>query len=472
MSDDDLERRLEEMYRSLDASARRVEARWRSRPATRRRFADPSRSTAAWLGAGIAAAAAVLLVVLALRSEKRPPIDVVHVPVPPPAVEPRRPAPPPAPPPPKPAPEAAPETPRPAPPPPIPPPAPAPPVPDVPKDPVPPAPAPAPKPPLPAEPAPAPTRVAKASLVLPETDGTFELADRSLRGRQKDVTVSAGDRLRATNTVRLTLADDRFVLLAPRSVVEFRPEEKRLAFFLEQGEALAELIGPGPEVRVATKSCEVTPLGTVFAVKVVPGRSIVTVEKGRVEVQSPKGKATLRAAESMQAADDGTLGATAAADLRTLAWARGHRPAELTLFSEDFSKPGAWEGEIDKGVARAVARPGTEPMLHLAGDRLFEVPARGVLTIVCRSDRTSKLKIQVFAGDVRSTYRIDVPLLRTSDWRVLTFTMDDFIPTDRTKATGRPAPGAPITDLLLMYGEVEERGSFWVDSIKVTELRP
>lgn len=469
MKNDDLERRLDDLYRSLDASARRVEARWKTRPATRRRTADSSHPLAAWLGAAVAAAAAVLLVVLALRSEKRVPIDVVQVPAPQATPEPRRtPPPPPVP---VVAPRPTPEpTPAPLQPPPPPPPSPVVPAPEPPKPPVPPPPVPPPPPP-PVE-APAPTRVVRASVLLQELDGTFDLADKALRGKQKDVTVSAGDRLRAASgVVRLTLAEDRIVLLAPRSVVEFRPEEKRLALLLEQGELLADLVGSGPEIKVVTRACEVTPIGTVFAVKVVPGKAIVTVEKGRVEVQSPKGKSALRAAESIQAADDGTLGANAPADFRTLAWARGQRPAELTLYSEDFSKAGAWEGEIDKGVARAVPKPGSAPVLHVAGDRLFEVPVRGTLTLVCRSDRTSKLKIQVYAGDVRTTYRIDVPLLRTSDWRTLTFSMDDFVPSDRTKATGRPAPGAPITDLLLMAGDDEDRGNFWVDSIRVTELR-
>jgi hypothetical protein len=287
------------------------------------------------------------------------------------------------------------------------------------------------------------------------------------------VTVFSGDRLRAASAVKLTLAEDRFVLLAPRTLVEFRPEEKRLALSLEQGEALADLASPGPEIRIVTKSCEVAPLGTVFAVRIVSGRAVVTVERGRVEVRSAKGKATLRAAESLQAAEDGTLSTPAPADFRSLAWARTHRTAELTLYSEDFSKPGAWEGEIDKGVARAVARPGSAPMIHLASNLpIFEVPVRGLLTVVCRADRASKLKVQIFAGDVRTTYKVEVPVLRSSEWRTLTFAFDDFVSTDRSKASGRPAPGAPVNDLLLMYGEEDERGSFWVDAIKVTELRP
>jgi hypothetical protein len=310
--------------------------------------------------------------------------------------------------------------------------------------------------------------------VLRETDGSFDYGDRAVRGKQKEFNVSAGERLKAGSApVKLTLADDRVVLLAPRTVVEFRPEEKRLALSLEQGEALADLIGPGPEIRIVTKACEVTPLGTVFAVRVGPGRSGITVEKGRVEVQSSRAKATLRAGEALQAADDGTLGAAVPADFKTLSWTRGHRPAELTLYSEDFSRPGSWEGDVDKGVARALPRPGSGPTLHLATEKpIFEVPLRGFMTIVCRADRTSKLKVQLFAGDVRTTYRFDVSLARSSEWRTLTVNFDDFVPADRTKATGRPAAGAPIGDLLLMVGEEDERASFWVDSIKVTEVRP
>src|SRR6185436_9892143 len=151
---------------------------------------------------------------------------------------------------------------------------------------------------------------------LKEAEGTFELGDKSSRGRQKDLEIALGERLRASTPVKLTLGDDRFVLLAPRSVVEFRPDEKRLTLGLEQGELIADLIGAGPELRVAARGCEVVPLGTVFGVKVDAARVFVTVEKGRVEVQSPKGRASLRAAESLLASADGTLGAPVPADFR------------------------------------------------------------------------------------------------------------------------------------------------------------
>jgi hypothetical protein len=466
----ELEGQLDEFYRKLDPSARRVEVRWRSKPATRRSAAGGSRSAAAWLGAGVAAAAAILLVVLALRSEQKPaPEPVVKAPAPfePP---PRRDLLPPSPPPlaPKPAPvEPRPPdvTPR--------PPEPRPETPPLEPPKIPPPPPPAPRPEAPKREDPAGTKVVRASVVLRETDGSFEVADKGVRGRQKEFTVFAGDRLRASTPVKITLADDRFVLLAPRAIVEFRPEEKRLSLSLEQGELLADLVGPGQDLRVVTKACEIIPLGTVFGVKVDPGRVMVTVEKGRVDVQGAKGRAVLRAAESLQASDDGSLGAPAPADFRVLAWARKHRAPELALFAEDFAKAGAWIAEVDKGIARAVAKPGGGQVIHLATEKpVFDVPVRGSITLVCRSDRAGKIKIQFFCSDLRTTYtRTEIPILRGEAWRAVTIDFDEFVPSDKSRP-GRAPAGSPVTDLLIMYGEEGERGNFWVDSIKVTEVRP
>jgi hypothetical protein len=236
---DDLEKQLDEFYRKLDGPARRVEARWKSTPDA------GSNRIAAWLGAGVAAAAAILLMISALRTGPKPverPVAQGETPVEPAPrpVEPQPPTPLPVR---KPAPVQAPkpdETPRP------PEPRPEPPTPDpTPKPEPPPTPEPKspPEPPKPPTPVPE-TRPLRATAKLAETEGSFELADRSVRGKQKEFTVHAGDRLRATTTVKLTLADDRFVLLAPRTVVEFRPEEKKLALALEQGDLLADLLAP------------------------------------------------------------------------------------------------------------------------------------------------------------------------------------------------------------------------------------
>lgn len=478
MSDDpldpargDLERQLDEFYRKLDGSARRVEARWKSTPAS------TENRTAAWLGAGVAAAAAILLVILALRSEPKRSSEPAVVTVPTPIVEPRpQPVTPPAPPPaPVPAPtpleqpRPEPQTPRtPEPRPEPPPPAVPPPTPPVPPQP----PTPRPEPPKTDEPAPTKTRPT-TTVIVRETDGSFELGDKPVRGKQKEFQVKEPVRLRASTTVKLTLADDRVVLLAPRTVVELRPEEKRLSLAMEQGDLIADLIGPGPEIRVLTRACEITPLGTVFAVKVDAGRALVTVEKGRVEVQSAKGKATVRPAESVQAAEDGTIGAPAPADFRSMSWARGQRAPELTLFAEDFSAPGAWVGAVGGGAIKAVAQPGSGATLHYAVDKgMFEVPVKGYLTIVCRTDRAGKFKVQLYSPDQKTTYtKQNITILRGDAWRTVTIDFDELVPSDKSRPARLPG-GSTVADLLIMYGDEGDRGSFWVDAIKVTEVRP
>jgi hypothetical protein len=467
---DDLERQLDEFYRKLDGSARRVEARWKATPARE------SRALAAWLGAGVAAAAAILLLISALRTEPRRIEDpVVRVVPPAPATEP--------------APRPLPATPAPTPK--VTPPTPVEPSPRAPEPRKPELPTPQPQAPEPQKPTPQPapetkpeppksegipsTQVARASVKLTEAEGTFELTEKGmLRGKQRELKVGAGDRLRASTLVKITLADDRVVLLAPKSVLEFRPEEKRLSVSLEQGELIADLIGPGPELRVVTRACEVVPLGTVFGVKVDVGRVMVTVEKGRVEVQSSKGRAALRAAEALQAAEDGTLGTPAPADFRSMAWARSHRAPETTIYSEDFSKPGAWWGEIDRGAARAVSKAGAGPTVQIAVEKpgLFEVPVRGALTIVCRADRAARIKIQMYSPDLKTTYtKLNIPVLRGERWVPITIDFDELQPSDKSKPS-RMTPGSMVTDLLVMYGDEPGPGNFWVDSIKVTELRP
>lgn len=459
---DELERQLDEFYRKLDGSARRVEARWKSTPA-----AGESR-IAAWMGAGVAAAAAILLVLSALRSEPKVPGDAVVLVPPAPVVEPAptpTPAPAPAPRPFRPAPPEEPRREPPAP---------------RPSEPTrtPPAPAePRPAEPRPAEPAPTPppptppsTKVVRAKAVLRETEGSFDLADRGVRGKQTRLKVFAGDRLRASSLVKVTLADDRVVLLSPRTLVEFRPEEKRLTLAMEQGELLADLIGPGPEIRVVTKTCEITPLGTVFGVKADAGKVLVVVEKGRVDVQTPKGRATLRPAEAIQAADDGALHP---AEFRPMPWARSQRAPELALYADDFSRPGAWTGEVANGAVRAVARPGSGPLIQVVNDKgLFETPIRGSLSIVCRADRAGKFKVQLYSPEQKTTYtKQNINILRGEAWRTVVVDFDELVPSDKSRPARLPA-GSLVTDLLFMYGDEGERGNFWIDSLKVTELRP
>jgi hypothetical protein len=312
--------------------------------------------------------------------------------------------------------------------------------------------------------------------VVREIDGAFEIGDRAYRGKQKDFALGAGDYLKASTAVKLSLADDRFLLVAPRALIELRPDGKRLQIQLEQGELLAELVGPGPEVRVTTRLCEVQPVGTVFAVRADPKKTTVSVERGRVDVRGAKGQARLRAGEASSATEDGAVSAPAPADFRSLAWTRPHRPAELAPFAEDFLKPGAWKAEVAQGVARALPQPGSGPMIRLEAEHptkpLFEVPVRGALTLVYRSDRASRMYVQLFAADLRVNFRKDLSVLRGAAWRTLVVDFDEFVSVDRAKHAGKLPPGTPVTDLGIVYGEEGEKGNFWVDSIKATEVRP
>jgi hypothetical protein len=313
----------------------------------------------------------------------------------------------------------------------------------------------------------------RARVTLREVEGTFELGERTLRGRQKDLIVGSGDRLKASSVVKVTLAEDRFLLLSPRTTVELRPEEKHLAAAIEVGDLHAELIGPGPEIRVVTRTCEVIAAGTVFTVRAEERKSTVTVERGRVEVRGAKGKVQARAGETVQAAEDGALSAPGPADFRSLAWTRSHRPAESLLYSEDFAKPGAWKADLDKGAARGLPAPGVASLLHLESEKpIFDVPVRGQIQIVYRSDHASKLVVQFYVRDVRLNFRKEVPVVKTPTWRLLTLEVEEFTVLDKSKGAGRPPAGLGVYDLGLSYGEEGDRGTLWVASIKVLETRP
>ena len=103
---------------------------------------------------------------------------------------------------------------------------------------------------------------------------------------------------------------------------------------------------------------------------------------------------------------------------------------------------------------------------------MFEVPVRGSISIVCRTDRAGKFKIQLYSPDLKTTYTKQyIPVLRGDAWRTVTVDFDELVVSDKSRPA-RMTPGSVVTDLLLMYGEEGERGNFWVDSIKVTEVRP
>jgi hypothetical protein len=338
-----------------------------------------------------------------------------------------------------------------------------------PEEPPPPAPRPVPAP----EPPKPPTVVERAVALLREVEGSADLAGRPLKGAQKDVAAADGERLTAQTVVRLTLAPDRSVLLAPRAQVVFRPSKDRLTLALEQGELIAELNAPGPELRVATRTCEIRHVGTIFSVKVEEKRTIVMVEEGRVDVRSPGGQVVARAGQAVIAPETAAPTAGTPPELRLPAWARTHRPAERMLYFEDFTEKGGWQGQVENGVGRTVRNDRLSGSTMMVGDsvkHLFEVPARGQMSIVYQADRAGRLKVQMFSNELKSNYRYEANLLKTQGWKTLTFDFDDMVANLPT-APPKPTPGAGFANLMLQFDEDGDRGSLWVDSVRVVSIR-
>jgi hypothetical protein len=458
---DNLEEKLNDAYRSLDDSARRIEQRWNLR--SRRR----SGAQRPWviLG-GIAAAAAVLIVLSVHRPEPVGPVAPIAIARKAPQPEPPLPEPVPLPDPPR---REKPKTEEPAP------------MPSVKpsEEPVRSGPevsgepTPTPPPNEPKKNDPKMTAIERALATIREVEGTFEFGDKHLRGRQKDFTVATGERIKATTVVKLTLGDDRFILLSPRSVVKFRPAEKHLTLAIDVGDLHAELIGAGTEVRVITRTCDVLPLGTVFTVAAREKNSTVIVEGGQVEVRGAKGMTAVRAGQSVLATDDGSVTPPVTADFRSLAWTKPHRPAESTILFEDFNRLGEWEAKIEKGVAKGILSAGSTLMaVELATDKpIFEAPVRGQIQIVCRSDRPSQMYVQFFVRELEVNFRKEVAIPRSSTWRTLTLNFNEFSSVDESKCSGSAPPGSAVYSFGL-YCDEEQNGTLWVDSIRVVDVRP
>jgi hypothetical protein len=238
---------------------------------------------------------------------------------------------------------------------------------------------------------------------VPEVEGSFDVGERTLRGRQKDLALAAGDVVRANSVVRLQWSQDQLILLAPGSVVEVRLENA-LVFSIDKGDLLLEHPPGSPSPRVVTRACEVRPEAASCVVKTTRNRTHVAVERGRVEVRNARGRVVARAGQGVTAAEDGPPSDPVPADPRAWSWTRGHRSPERPVFFDDFSRPGAWEADFEGGTARGRPEPPVfAGVVKIASQKppLFEVPIRGVLTLVYRCDRAAKMYVQFFAEDVR-----------------------------------------------------------------------
>ena len=447
-------RRLEEVRRAA------------GKPSTRRQrvhaVSRPFGSGFLWIG--LAAAVFVGIVSFALMSLTVPP-----APEPPQArtetpVEAPRPEPAPAPPPraepppvPKPQPPAPP---RPAVPKPTPehPPAPAP-IPELKSE---PAPVPAPKP----KPQPAPTRVERVLAVFKETRGRFRLDDRPIREPQKDLAVEPGTSLRADSVTRLVLSEDRVLLLNARARVVLHPGKDRLMISLEQGDLLAELVGPGIDVRVRTRACEIDHRGTVFSVSVRGTRTTVAVEEGRVECRGSKDKADLTAGQQVQATLGRALPAPEPADFRKLGWAGGERAVIGTRFQEEFDAPGAWQADVSDGAA---GPKDGRIQLFTPNRAQFQVPPRGRIAIVYRAAQSGEMMLQLHALDPVMNFKIVRKTTGSPEWQRVTVDFTEFYASDLTDKTSRLESGRPIDGILLLAGK--DGGGIRVDSVTVVETR-
>lgn len=309
---------------------------------------------------------------------------------------------------------------------------------------------------------------------MPEAEGAFDVGERALRGRQKDLALAAGDVVRTGSVVRLQWSEEQLILLAPGSIVEVRLEDG-LVLGLEKGELILEHPAGPPPPRVVTRACEVRPAAASCLVKAVRNRTYVAVERGRVEVRNARGRAVARAGQEVTASEDGPPSEPGPADPRGWSWTRGHRSPERVVFFDDFSRPGAWDAELEGGVARGRPQPPTfAGVLTIASQRppLFEVPVRGLISLIYRSDRAAKMYVQFFAEDVRVNFRREFQALRGSAWRTVTLDFDDFVSTSPDRYSGRVPPGSSVANFGIYYGEGETRGTIWVDSVRIIELRP
>lgn len=443
------------------------------KPASRRRLVLPSRRS--YLVPILAAAGLFIAFVSLLLVSSSGPAPVS---APTAAADPRRPDPVPPPAPPKPAPAPAERNPAP---PRTPDPAPAPltlpktPDPVVPKtpDPAPPVPPVPPKPETPV--VPPPTKVERILASFKEASGTFALDGRRLTGKHKDLSIPAGGRIRSETVTRLALADDRFILLAPRTTVEVLPDKELLVLKLETGELLAELVGPGTPVRVTAKACEVDHVGTVFSVALKGEQATVSVEEGRVECRGARGKAVLRAGQQVVAVPDRDLSPVTDSDLRSLAWARTHRAAERPLFQDGFAAKGSWEGEVSDGAARPVQDPAPRSSylrLFTPGKPVFAVPVSGRLSLTYRAAQPGAVTVQLHALDPLQNFKSAVMLPATNAWRTVVVDFKGFVPADPNDRASRLVPGRGIDAIHLMFDAPNPKGGFWVDSVAAIEARP
>jgi ferric-dicitrate binding protein FerR (iron transport regulator) len=404
--------------RAAGAIVARLDRR-KARKYVRRRSGWP------WIAAAVAAAAALLLAVLIQPPvrpepetvqfpERRPHLEEILDPVPPPPVltklpdnivnilKPETPVPPtPRPEPPRP------ETPKPE--------------------------APKPEPPRPEPPKPTETKPVRTFLAVAAAEGTLEAFDgkawkKAEKFAEWEQPVRAGDRL-----ARIALADGTRLTLRPHA--ELQPAAGGV--LLERGEVYAE-VPPGKGLRFAvlTADARVEVKGTQFAVKRTDHTEVV-VTSGEVEVSNEKGRTSVPAGSGSTArrASAPTKARPVDADATT-AWRRAADPPELVRFRytfEDGRVPYPWtNGKIAAGPPRGANRFCLEGMPSLNAD-LSRVDRRvpvfkGEMKVRFRYYATAgdEITFQMTCDRVGDNFRYDVKPLVHGRWELVEAPLSAF----------------------------------------------
>lgn len=429
--------------------------------------------------AGIAAAAAILLVVLfAARQPSRPatppardmvavparpPIEMVLDPVPPPpAPKPAEPVPAPVPPPvvlptPAPAPEPAPG-PKPA-------------------EPRPPAPAPV-APPRPAPPPPA-TRPVRVVLTLANVEGALEFQEGDAWKKvSKAVDWTEAAALRSSDRLaRFTLPDGTRATLRPRTELRILSAAPP-SLLLERGEAFFEVVpGAGRVFSVVTSDARVQVTGTQFSVK-RNGHTEVYVSSGEVRVSNDKGEVSVPAGTATSARKGAVPARPRALDTdRANAWRRELDGPEVLRFRYDFEDgrlPFPWSTGrvVNFGPTRGLNRfclqggPGIDMDLSRVDKRITTMRDSLKLRFRYWSAGADMIWIQFFDDRTRSNHRFEITAVAKEKWETVEIPLSDFA---RLIDGGRMAEGDRLSWFNLSVAGA--RGDLYFDDIELVEAQ-
>lgn len=430
--------------------------------------------------AGVAAAAAILLVVLfSARQPSRPapapPREMVAVPAPPPIEMVLDPVPPP------PAPKPADPVPAPIPAPALPPtPTVTPPAVPEPKPVEPDLPAPAPvAPPRPAAPPPPATRPARVAFTLAAVEGTLELQDGdSWRKIAKTAEWDDAAALRSSDRLaRFTLPDGTRATLRPRTELRILSAAPP-SISLERGEAFFEVIpGANRAFSVVTADARVQVTGTQFSVK-RNGHTEIYVSAGEVRVSNDKGEVSVPAGNATSARKGAVPARPRALDTdRANAWRRELDGPEVSRFRYDFEDgrlPLPWSTGrvVSFGPSRGLNRfclqggPGIDMDLTRVDKRIITMRDSLRLRFRYWSSGADMIWIQFMDDRTRSNHRFEITSVVKEKWETVEIPVTEFA---RLTDGARIQEGDRVS--WLNFSVAGAKGDLYFDDIELVEVQ-